>query len=124
MPSMRMPWSKSGNLQLDLLDAPAAPEAAPAPPPARSTAASLPSMVPTTSLYEDANNPRTETPDADFDELAKVVRQHGILQPIVVHPADTEGRHQIHFGAKRWRAAQRIGLLEVPVVTRDGPPNP
>ncbi len=63
-------------------------------------------------------------PDADLDELAEDIRQHGILQPIVVRPADAEGRHQIHFGAKRWRAAQRIGLLEVPVVVRDGPTNP
>ena len=124
MPSMRMPWSKSGNLQLDRLDGPAAPEAAPAPRAATSTAASLPSVVPTTSLYEDAKNPRTEIPDAELDELAEDVRQHGILQPIVVHPADAEGRHQIHFGAKRWRAAQRIGLLEVPVVVRGGPTNP
>lgn len=119
-----MPWSKTGNLQLDLLDAPAAPEAAPAPPAATSTAASLPSTVPTTSLYEDAHNPRTGIPDADIDELAQDIRPHGILQPIVVHPADAECRHQIHFGAKRWRAARRIGLLEVPVVVRDGPANP
>lgn len=81
-------------------------------------------MVPTTSLCEDANNPRTEIPDAELDELADDIRQHGILQPIVVHPADVEGRHQIHFGAKRWRAAQRIGLREVPVVVRQGPTNP
>ncbi len=33
-------------------------------------------------------------------------------------------RDTIHFGAKRWRAAQGIGLLEVPVVVRDGPTNP
>jgi len=124
MPSMRMPWSKSGNLQLDLLDAPAAPEAPPAPPAAPGASARTASMVPTARLYEDVNNPRTEVPDIELDELAEDIRQHGILQPIVVHPADAEGRHQIHFGAKRWRAAQRIGLLEVPVVLRDGPPNP
>ena len=123
MQSMRMPWSKSGNPQLDLLDASAEPETAPAPPAATSTAASLPSMVPTSSLYEDAHNPRTEMPEADVDELAQDIRQHGILQPIVVHPADAEGRHQIHFGAKRWRAAQRVGMRAVPVVIRDGPAN-
>lgn len=121
---MRMPWSKSGNLQLDLLDAPAAPEAAPAPPAAPGASARSPSMAPTASLYEGVNNPRTEIPEAELDDLADDVRQHGILQPIVVHPADSAGRHQIHFGAKRWRAAQRIGLLEVPVVVRDGPTNP
>ncbi|MDH4390258.1 MAG: ParB/RepB/Spo0J family partition protein [Aquabacterium sp.] len=124
MPIMRMPWSKSGNLQLDLLDAPAASEAATAPPVVPGAAARSASMVPTVNLYEDANNPRTEIPDAELDELADDIRQHGILQPIVVHRADREGRHQIHFGAKRWRAAQRIGLLDVPVVVRDGPANP
>jgi len=69
-------------------------------------------MAPTANLYEDANNPRTEIPEADLDELADDIRQHGILQPIVVHPADAAGRHQIHFGAKRWRAAQRIGTAD------------
>ena len=124
MPAMRMPWSKSGNLQLDLLDAPTVPEAAHSPPAAPGAAARSASMVPTASLYEDAKNPRTEIPEAELDQLADDIRQHGILQPIVVHPADAAGRHQIHFGAKRWRAAQRIGLLEVPVVVRDGPTNP
>jgi ParB family transcriptional regulator, chromosome partitioning protein len=124
MPIMRMPWSKSGNLQLDLLDATAAPESVPAPPNARGSSARSASMVPTASLYEDDNNPRTESPDAELDELADDIRKHGILQPIVVHRADREGRYRIHFGAKRWRAAQRIGLLEVPVVVRDGPTNP
>ena len=124
MPTMRMPWSKSGNLQLDLLDAPTAPEAAPSPPAAPGAAARSASMAPTASLYEDANNPRTEIPEAELDERADDIRQHGILQPIVVQPADAAGRHRIHFGAKRWRAAQRIGSLEVPVVVRDGPTNP
>jgi ParB family chromosome partitioning protein len=124
MSRMRMPWKKPVNLQLDLLDTNAVPEAAPTPPPAIVTAVMHPSMVPTARLYEDANNPRTGIPDDELDELADDIRQHGILQPIVVHRADHEGRHQIHFGAKRWRAAQRIGLLEVPVVVRDGPTNP
>ena len=124
MLAMRMPWSKSGNLQLDLLDAPTVPEAAPSPPDTPGGSARSASMVPTANLYDDANNPRTEIPEAELDELADDIRQHGILQPIVVHPADAAGRHQIHFGAKRWRAAQRIGLLEVPVVVRDGPTNP
>ena len=124
MSTMRMPWSKPIDLQLDLLDAPAAPEAAAVPSAARSSAARSPSMLPTASLCEDPHNPRTEIPDVELDELTDDIRQHGILQPIVVHPADAEGLHQIHFGAKRWRAAQRIGLLEVPVVVRDSPTNP
>jgi ParB family chromosome partitioning protein len=124
MPTMRMPWTKSGNLQLELLDAPATTEAAPAPAAVRGVAARSATMLPTASLYEVANNPRTEIPEAELAELADDIRRHGILQPIVVHRADREGRHQIHFGAKRWRAARRIGLLDVPVVVRHGPTNP
>ena len=83
-----------------------------------------PLLLPVASLREDPNNPRTEFPDAEIDELTDDIRQHGILQPIVVHRADSQGHHRIHFGAKRWRAAQRAGLSEVPVVVRDAPTDP
>lgn len=83
-----------------------------------------PLMVPIAVLDEDPNNPRTEFPDAELDELADDIRERGILEPIVVHPADTAGRYQVHFGAKRLRAARRAGLAEVPVVVRDAPANP
>lgn len=72
-------------------------------------------------LYEDAHNPRTEFPEESIAELAEDIRQRGVLQPLVVHPADGDGRHRIHFGAKRLRASIRAGLLEVPVVVRDLP---
>jgi len=81
-------------------------------------------VLPLAALCEDPNNPRTEFPDEEIEELAEDIRQHGILQPIVVHRADTAGRYRIHFGAKRWRAAQRAGLSEVPVVIRDAPADP
>jgi ParB family chromosome partitioning protein len=77
-----------------------------------------PLLVSVALLDEDSGNPRTEFPDADLDELAEDIRQHGVLQPIVVHPADSVGRHRIHFGAKRLRAARLAGLQEVPVVVR------
>ncbi|MDE2372550.1 MAG: ParB/RepB/Spo0J family partition protein [Burkholderiales bacterium] len=124
MPNMRMPWSRTGEQQLDLLGDVVVPEAAAAARTARSAAARPASMVATTLLFEDTDNPRTEVPDAELGELAQDIRARGILQPIVVHPADRDGRHRIHFGAKRWRAAQRIGLAEVPVVVRAGPADP
>ena len=65
------------------------------------------------------DNPRTEFPEAEIEELAQDIRQRGILQPIVVHPANGESCYLIHFGAKRLRAAIRAGLHEVPVVVRD-----
>jgi ParB family chromosome partitioning protein len=81
-------------------------------------------LVPIASIEEDPNNPRTEFPDTELAELVDDIRQHGILQPLTVHPADAQGRYRIHFGAKRWRAAQRAGLAEVPVVVRDAPADP
>jgi ParB family chromosome partitioning protein len=107
---MRMPWSKPK----------------PAVPSTRPTTRNdgRPLVVPVDRIAEDPNNPRTEFPDADLDELADDIRQRGILQPLVLHPADTQGRYRLHFGAKRLRAALRAGLREVPVVVRDAPPDP
>lgn len=77
-----------------------------------------PLLIPLSALCEDPDNPRTEFPQAELQELAEDIRQHGILQPIVVQPADAEGRYRIHFGAKRFRAAGLAGLTRVPVTVR------
>jgi hypothetical protein len=55
-------------------------------------------------LHEDATNPRTEFPDAEIDELAEDIRERGILQPIVVHPADVD-----FFGGRSSKATYRRG---------------
>jgi ParB family transcriptional regulator, chromosome partitioning protein len=81
----------------------------------------LPLFIPIGLIDEDPSNPRTEFPDTEIDELADDVLQRGILQPLVVHPAGAQGRHLLHFGAKRLRAALRAGLRDVPVVVRDAP---
>ena len=78
-------------------------------------------LVAVTQLHEDANNPRTEFPEAALEELAADIQQRGIFQPLVVHPAVGDGRHLIHFGAKRLCAAIRAGLSEVPIVLRELP---
>jgi ParB family transcriptional regulator, chromosome partitioning protein len=137
---MRLLWKKVPAAQLDLLDA--KPDAASQPTrnastesdsstsesleatqQARAAIVGLPLCIPFSLIDEDPANPRTEFPDADIDELADDVRQRGILQPLVVHPADAQGRYRLHFGAKRLRAALRAGLSEVPVVVRDAPAN-
>jgi ParB family chromosome partitioning protein len=138
---MQLPWNKSKEVQLDLLDAepgssalhqPLAPASRPAV--AELASAAIPSASPKADsqhgrpmfvavslLYEDANNPRTVFPEEAPKELATDIQQRGVLQPLVVHPVDGDGRHCIHFGAKRLRAAIRAGLREVPVVVRDTP---
>jgi ParB family chromosome partitioning protein len=131
---MRMLWSKSKDKQLDLLDAATEEDVEQ---PASATrvqtdrdlsvaeaVAQPPLSVSVECLLEDTGNPRTEFPESEIDELADDIRQHGILQPIVVHPADAAGRYRIHFGAKRLRAATRAGLQEVPVVIRVAPADP
>ena len=149
IPSMRMPWNKSKEIQLDLLDD-AATESPirwvddqvvasgwDGPPDTRATSHAPPSdadppstsdgrplLVSVTRLYEDPNNPRTDFPEAALEELAADIQLRGILQPLVVHPADVAGCHRIHFGAKRLRAAVLVGLSELPVVIRDVPADP
>ncbi|MFL6514979.1 MAG: ParB/RepB/Spo0J family partition protein [Chthoniobacterales bacterium] len=60
--------------------------------------------------------PRKEfQPDA-LRELVDSIRQHGIIQPLIVRPVN--GRHELIAGERRWRAAQEAGLTEVPVVIR------
>ena len=63
--------------------------------------------------------PRTTIDEGKIDELARSIKANGIIQPIVVRKAD-EG-YEIVAGERRWRAAQRAGLLKVPVAVRDIP---
>ena len=63
--------------------------------------------------------PRTEMNDERIEELARSIKAQGIIQPIVVRRVDSG--YEIVAGERRWRAAQRAGLLKVPVVVREIP---
>ena len=65
------------------------------------------------------DQPRRAVDDAKLEELAQSIRAHGVIQPIVVTKRDGEPGFEIIAGERRWRAAQRAGLLRVPVVVRD-----
>ena len=122
---MRTPWARSKGEQLDLLDSEPAVDVAAKPSTARpSSQAGQPLFVATSALHEDPSNPRTELPEDELADLTEDIRQRGILQAIVVHPVDDDGRYRIHFGVRRWRAAQLAGLDQVPVVVRDAPADP
>lgn len=69
-------------------------------------------------LSPNRQQPRHQMDDARLDELSRSIQARGIIQPILVRPA-TNGRYSIIAGERRWRAAQRAGLLKVPVVVRD-----
>jgi ParB family chromosome partitioning protein len=70
-------------------------------------------------LSPNAQQPRLQIDEAKLDELVQSIKAKGIIQPILVRPAGTG--YRIIAGERRWRAAQRAGLLKVPVVVRDMP---
>src|SRR5262245_2233199 len=63
--------------------------------------------------------PRLQMDDAKLEELAQSIRENGVIQPILVQKIGD--LYRIIAGERRWRAAQRAGLLKVPVVVRDVP---
>jgi ParB family chromosome partitioning protein len=97
----------------------ATPAVSPRPTSAASAADGRPLQVAISLLYQDPDNPRTEFAEENLDDLAQDILERGILQPIVVHPADAADRYRIHFGALRLRAARKAGLRDVPIVVRD-----
>src|SRR5213596_1305703 len=68
-------------------------------------------------LSPNEQQPRIQMDGAKLDELAESIRANGIIQPIVVRRVGDA--YRIIAGERRWRAAQRAGLLKVPVVIRD-----
>jgi ParB family transcriptional regulator, chromosome partitioning protein len=69
-----------------------------------------------TSIIPSALQPRKEFGRDALQELVDSIRQHGIIQPLLVRPVN--GRHELIAGERRWRAAQEAGLAEVPVIIR------
>ena len=74
--------------------------------------------MPIELLHASPNNPRKHFPDGDLDELARSIKEKGLLQPIVVRPRDG-GEYEIVAGERRWRASQRAGVHDIPVLIRE-----
>ncbi len=79
-----------------------------------------PRKAPIECLGANPRNPRRAFSDAELAELASSIRQHGVIQPIVVRAVKgAQDRYEIIAGERRWRAAQIAGLHDVPIVTVD-----
>src|SRR5580692_3128656 len=77
------------------------------------------STLPVTYLRPGRFQPRRHFDEALLDELAASIRQHGLLQPILVRPiAGESDAYEIIAGERRWRAAQRAALHDVPVIVQ------
>lgn len=75
--------------------------------------------VPIEFVSPNPRNPRKNFAEAELADLAQSIREHGLVQPVVVRPSAQAGRYEIIAGERRWRAAQRAGVNEIPVIVRD-----
>ena len=76
-----------------------------------------PKTLPVEFLRPNPRNPRKDFGAAELDDLAASVKERGVVQPILVRPvAAADNGYEIIAGERRWRAAQKVGLHNVPVV--------
>jgi ParB family chromosome partitioning protein len=76
--------------------------------------------IPVEFLRPNSRNPRKRFDDAELDDLAASIREHGVIQPILARPIPhATDAFEIVAGERRWRAAQRAGRHEVPILVID-----
>ena len=89
-------------------------------PDAPAKVASADGKVPIELIAPNPRNPRRTFGEVELADLAQSLREHGLVQPVVVRPAPGQkGRYEIIAGERRWRAAQLAGLGEIPIILRD-----
>ena len=75
-------------------------------------------MIPLDRIEPNPDQPRMEFDETSLDELAASIREHGVLQPILVRPRE-QGRYQLVAGERRWRASKRAGLESIPALIEE-----
>jgi ParB family chromosome partitioning protein len=75
--------------------------------------------LPIELISPNPRNPRRRFADEELADLSRSIREHGVVQPVVVRPAQAGGRYEIIAGERRWRAAQLAGKTEIPAIIRD-----
>ncbi len=73
--------------------------------------------VPIDHVVPSPLQPRTTFIDSPLDDLVESIRQHGIIQPLIVRQVD--GKLELIAGERRWRASAKLGLATVPVIERE-----
>ncbi len=74
--------------------------------------------LPLNEIVPNKDQPRKTFDEGALEELADSIRQHGVLQPLLVRPL-VSGGYQLVAGERRWRASRKAGLKEVPVVVKE-----
>lgn len=75
--------------------------------------------VPIHAIRPNPRQPRAHLDEGKLEELAQSIREHGVIQPLIVTQGESPGQYLIIAGERRWRAAQRAGLQRVPVIVRE-----
>jgi ParB family transcriptional regulator, chromosome partitioning protein len=70
-------------------------------------------------ITRNPRNPRREFVESQLDDLAQSIKTHGVVQPIVVRSSRSGEGYEIIAGERRWRASQRAGIKQIPVIIRD-----
>ncbi len=79
-----------------------------------------PRKAPIEFLRPNPRNPRKAFREDELDELAASIRERGVIQPVIVRPVPrVADAYEIIAGERRWRAAQRAGLHDIPIVVID-----
>ena len=86
-------------------------------PPASSAGTGGVQQVAVEAIQPNPRQPRVHFKEAELAELAASIREHGVIQPIIVTPK-ADGTYIIIAGERRWQASQKAGLRTVPVITR------
>ena len=74
--------------------------------------------LPIELLHSNPNNPRKQFKEEELEDLSRSIREKGLIQPLVVRQR-SDGEYEIVAGERRWRASQRAGLHELPVLVRE-----
>jgi ParB family transcriptional regulator, chromosome partitioning protein len=74
--------------------------------------------IPVEAVRPNPNQPRSHFEPDDLDELAQSIREHGILQPVLVSE-QPDGTYQLITGERRWRSAQLAGLSTLPAIIKE-----
>ncbi|MCU0519718.1 MAG: ParB/RepB/Spo0J family partition protein [Anaerolineae bacterium] len=78
-------------------------------------------VVPIDAITPNPRQPRTKVLESSLTELAASIREHGVIQPLVVTRA-ADGGYQLIAGERRWRASRLAGLEDVPVIVKEAAP--
>ncbi|HHH83032.1 MAG TPA: ParB/RepB/Spo0J family partition protein [Chloroflexi bacterium] len=76
-------------------------------------------QVPVEAIRPNPRQPRESMDTQALEDLAQSIREHGVLQPLIVLPADAQGSYTLIAGERRLRAAAMAGLKEVPAIIRE-----